>query len=161
MTTVVMGGISYLTTFGPTDYWKSIGGGKCGSYSGYYDRSAVTEIPRKANYVVPYPANGYITDVEAEEFNPAIFPEYQEYCFYQSGDNNIIPYEQACLSPSELNYWLNKIKQLAIDYKPVDKETAGYGMIWTGYNIPDGPYYYTHIPVISYGIFHYDGQADL
>jgi len=160
MTTVVNSKFPLPFSFGPTDYWKSFWGGKCGAYSGYTDRNARTELSRKANYSLSYPANGYITDIYTVQFFPEYGNNYQDYLFYQSGNNNIIPFEQECLNPDELNFWLGKFKQLAGDYKPVDKEIAGYYMNWTGYNIPDGPYYYTHMGEISYGVFHYDGQPE-
>jgi hypothetical protein len=161
MTTVVNSKFSLPFTFGTTDYWKAFWGGKCGAYSGYTDRNARTELSRKANYTRSYPANGYITDINTVEFVPYENPDYQDYLFYQSGDNNIIPFEQECLNPDELNYWLVQFKQLAIDYRPDDKEIAGYYMNWTGYNIPDESYYYTHFAEISYGIFHYEGHSEL
>lgn len=155
MTTIVKGVIPNLLNFGETDYWKPFWGGKCGAYEGQYtDRSALTEIPRKANLLRAYPVNGYITDISTVDFFPYDNYDYQDYLFYQSGHNNVVPFEQACLNPTEMNYWLAKIKLLASDYTPTGKEIVGYNMDWAGYDVVDGPWYYTHTGHISYGIFH-------
>jgi len=60
-----------------------------------------------------------------------------------------------------MNHWLGKYKLLITNYKPVEKSVIGCDytnewptILWDGYDEPGGPYYYTLVGRITYGIFH-------
>ena len=137
--------ITYIGVFGPTDYWHAFWSGKCGDYSGQTDKSAITEIPYKANLVKNFHyGSGYYTNTEERYFTGDY---YHDYFFWTSEDN-------PCLSPNEMNHWLTGLKDFAkLDYvKPSGKELVTYNLVYDG--ATSKSIWHGHSPVLTYGIWH-------
>ncbi len=132
---------AFLTTFGPTDYWKPMWeDGKCDTYEGQgVGNDAKTMIQKKINLLRFY---GYFTDVQTILIHEGLSQEY----FWQG-------YDTDCLNPTEMNYWLSKGKECAEFNKPAGKNLISAQYYWDG--ITGGKStWYLHFAEFNYGILH-------
>lgn len=149
--------------FGPTDYWcEADHGGKCGQYSGQTNIGAVQKLQTKINYRIPHRkcvGIGYYSDIESIHI-------YDDFIFNYLWDS-LAPYGYRvhyygdlnenyplCLSPDDLNYYLEEAMKLIDELKPDDKViidmTNEYYEL-----VPVSPTYFGyHHYVLNYGVFH-------
>lgn len=116
---------SYPNRFGPTDYWYDFDGkGKCSDYIWQCEgRDATTEINSKLqSYIPSYECNGRIYFTNIVELSINTITDYYEcedspyppYCLYV-GDSHY----NNCLSPEELNWYLDKVLEILEDYENI------------------------------------------
>ncbi len=129
------GSFSRTITFGPTDYWYDFNlKGKCGLYEGLCEgRDATTEMNTKVlNNIPQYGCDEgrvYFTDNEDTEIislyhTGCLDAPYEDYCLYINEYNY-----NRCLSPSDLNWYLNKILEYIADYENYyDKNIIDFNM---------------------------------
>ena len=129
-------------TFDTTDYWNSGHDyGKCGSYSNepVGQKSAVTQLTSYLNYRIPlYACAGhispYFTNISCEHLDyrdEGFLVDSNSPCGYKIFVNERLcsdPY--ACLSPSEMNYYLNAGESVMWHYKPDDKVIVCLEYTW-------------------------------
>lgn len=143
--------------FGSTDYWDSYAG-KCGSYSGQGTTSSawqeltkklnakcVTEICQNGGNIVytnistmQINGNDMVYDNSTLGFNILnpydITPQgdgITDFCLYESEASNSGSLH-TCLSPAEMNAYVNSIKYLANLNKPVGKDVINYTLQFSG-----------------------------
>ncbi len=143
--------------FLPNDYWHPIWeGGQCGSYEGQgsgLDGGKL--IASHANSYIPSIFEpGYYTDIKITNF---YHNEYSEYLWSDVLNNP----NKACLSPSELQFWTNKLVQLGNNNIPAGKRLVRFQI--EGDMIPSSypPYLYCHYAKISYGTWHRQGEEEI
>ncbi len=137
--------ITYIGVFGDTDYWHAFWSGKCGDYSGQTDKSAITQIPYKANLIKSvHMGSGYYTNVDELYFTGDFYPDY----FFWTSEAN------PCLTPDEMNQWLTGLKDFAKldNIKPIGKELITYDLVYDAVTGKSG--WRGHSPVLTYGIWH-------
>ncbi|MEA2042428.1 MAG: hypothetical protein U9N85_07735 [Bacteroidota bacterium] len=153
ITVLVKGGIPNLDNFGADDYWHAgWGQGKCdeGELSG---EDAATQIAHKANFTRAFPNDGYITDIITILYYPGEFDPYQRYLWSEGSDIIPEPEMTPCLTPDEMNYWLDRVKTLANLSAPDGKHVVGYRMEMDA--AASSEYWlYVHTAYLSYGTFH-------
>ena len=141
LTVVETRGIPNYWTFGEDDYWH-LWRGRC---DGSSDAYTCDEIDRRANYSIPIlSGNSYVTDVQTnyycgDEYTPEFF------CW----DSN----HERCLSPSEMRYYLMKLKEFANleSIKPTNKSIIHYDLVNDGIV---GRNWIGHSAWLTYGIWH-------
>jgi len=117
-------------------YWYPVlEQGKCGEYEGE------KKINSKVNYYLPA---GYATDVEsiyAGMYNNT-YPDY-----FWSGPSD------DCLNPDEMNYWLEKGREVADILKPSSKEFISCNYYYDGVGGTKSTTWY-HMADFSFAIWH-------
>ena len=143
--------------FGTTDYWDSYSG-KCGSYSGQgTSSSAWQELMKKLNTkcvtlvcqnggrivytnISTIQINGYSMAYDYSTLGANILNPYDitpqgdgitDFCLYESEASNSGSLH-TCLSPAEMNAYVNSIKYLANLNKPVGKDVINYTLQFSG-----------------------------
>ena len=101
--------------FGPTDYWWwADGGGKCGPYSGYTGKDAMTQLEYMFQLRLPVPGNGYWLPEFTIHEVPISFPALttpSNYCgWYLFRNQMSLPGFHECITPSEMNFYLNGLE---------------------------------------------------
>lgn len=139
--------VNSFFTFNETDYWKPMfGDGKCDIYGGQFiGKDAKTELQRKANYKITYyTPYGYITDVQIKSVGTAY--GYHEY-FWEGFRND-------CLSPDEMNYWLERVQTLADILTPDGKQILNYEYYYDFFGDLEENTAYFYGAHFAYGIWH-------
>lgn len=156
--------------FGPTDYWyEDHLCGKCGPYVGQcIDIGAVQVLQSKINLRIPQRAcEGYYyySDIEQIDVDDLYIMRYLEdtlspcgYRVHFYGDlKELFP---LCLSPDDLNYYLEEAMKLINELKPQGKVIIN--MTNQYYDlVPACPTYFGyHHYTLYYGVFHCSGPID-
>jgi hypothetical protein len=97
-----------LELFDVTEYWRAWGNqGKCGQFNGQYiGRDATTELSLVANCRRAVPeGTGFYTNVCTGYIDNTDSPG----SFYSAEGPNPVPAYAPCLSPSDMNFWCQKI----------------------------------------------------
>jgi len=146
-------------TFGSTDYWTwGEGLGKCGNYSGYIGTDAADKIANYANMDVSVPTGGdYVYPTSILQVD-AFYCDYPDYFWSASGTGDP-PVDPPCLSPTTMNYYLAKIKNLGNVLKPTNKTIIGYYLSEDYLTSSDG-WCLCHAGQITYGNWHISNPGD-
>ncbi len=139
----------WFVGFGATDYWYwgwSLG--KAPPYSGYEGYDAGLRIQQYANLSIGRPAQyAYLTDIETiyeEENSP--------YMWNGEATGSTEPH----LTPTEMTYWLNKLKEVGELRKPAGKDIINYDI--TESILGTSRY---HVAYLKYGIWHISNPGEL
>lgn len=153
----------WLQPFGSTDYWVfGNNGGKCGGYSGTGD--AAQKIQSRINYEYLQVWGTYYTDpdvipVYAEDYlNPDdnVFDNMYDYLMFFSMEfiNGTFPNSfHTCLSPDEMNFYMNGTKTVMLLNKPQGKSMININL-WGDIITFGGPLNAMHNGEFTYGIPH-------
>ena len=139
--------------FYPNDYWHPIfEAGKCGDYEGEcIGCDGGSEIARHANQFINIPP-GYITDITVKNFYSNYYSEYL-------WNEELSHYNDACLSPNDLEDWKNKLVELGGINIPYGKRIINYSIedeVITGNTLNA----YSHSAHISYGVWHSNNSQE-
>lgn len=138
-----------LEPFYPWDYWKPMYEvGQCGDYEGQgIGCDGGKMIADHAANAIIRPFEGYFTDIIIQQYSAW---EEEEYLWSAYGNLN-----NECFSPTELQYWTNKLIQLGWNNTPSGKKIIGYQL--EGTIIPGGvksDSSYGYLAYITYGKWH-------
>jgi hypothetical protein len=143
--------------FGPGDYWYwGWGLGKCSSYQGIgIGQDAAEQLEFKINHPRAVREPGFFTDNVIITVFPDEFEDpsgnYEFMIFVASGEGEN-PVEEPCLSPDQLNYYLNKFEYIKSTMQPTGKTFIKINVIED--IIPaDNSWCRLHIYDLYYGIF--------
>ena len=164
MKMVVLGGFKLIgnyIAFGSEDYWKwGDQMGKCnGLYQGQLGASDVLES--KFNHPIVATEPGSFTDVDLINQYGTHYPDspnnpgpYCQSMIFMETHNSPAPsgWQQPCLGPDELNYYLSKFDYIKLDNKPTNK-TFDKVDVWNDYMYPNGYTALYHVYGLYYGIF--------
>ncbi len=141
--------------FGPNEYWSSeFHGGECGSNPITSPNGAPEWLEYKFNRPLSTGQSGYFTDPETVQImgeespistqNPA-YPDREHIIYYDLG-------HPVCLSPAELNFYLNKFDYIMQLYAPTSKSFISVEIMPETLATTVGYVYW-----MDYGIFHPSG----
>jgi hypothetical protein len=149
ITTIILGGLPDPCSINSTDYWYPVMNlGKCDIYSGQgigFDAS--DKIRTILNCSQTYAT--YWTDVELFEliYN-GFYPCAEGDCFWEGGPTY-------CLSPSNIQYWINQAQSVVTTLKPAGKARI---KAYFDYDVwVQNEYFVHYFKYISYGIPHTGG----
>ncbi len=145
-----------FASFGETDYWYwGWGLGKAPPYSGYEGYDAGLRIQQYANFSIGRPAQyAYLTDIETiKEWAGS------DYLWSKTGSGGS-PSVEPHLTPTEMTFWLNKLKEVGQLKKPVGKNIINYDVEYEmllGWDT----WGRFHEAELKYGIWHISNPGEL
>ncbi len=144
--------------FGPTEYWVWCeNGGPCGSNPSIEITGGTDLLQYKFNHPLSTGQSGYYTNVNSTSAYPMDFPSNPNNPAYP--DREYIMYQgyswSDCLSPAELNFYLNHFDYIKANKVPLNKD-------YKSVEVQDdmlGPYVMCNVYEIFYGDFHLGGSG--
>jgi hypothetical protein len=150
--------IGFNYTFGPNDYWKwGWKLGRCDIYNGLnIGKDATDQLELRMN-AVAYTQPGYFTEVVeltiypgSEYFDPNYPGTWVPYMMFFASGSGINPPEEPCLSPLELNYYLDKFAFIKIYNQPPTKIFKSVN-VYYDYTVGTNSWTRVHAYSINYG----------
>ncbi len=143
--------------FGPTEYWVWCEDcGPCGPNPSTETTGGTNLLQYKFNHPLSTGQSGYYTNVAFAMVYPQDFPEYSNNPAYP--DREHIMYQgyswDDCLSPAELNFYLNHFDYIKANKVPSNKDYKSVEVLDEMFG---GGIFYCHIYKIYYGDFHLSG----
>jgi hypothetical protein len=145
-----------LSVFGPTDYWCDFDSlGQCDIYEGQnVGRDCVTELNYKMAYYISIPNCGtgyrrYLTNQETETSYSLDYPDSLSPNGYYALPWRSFWDDPQCVSPSEMNYYLQALTSICSDYETASSKYCVGHLLTQTLHLRDHNYNHEAVLVIQ------------